>query len=120
MDGNDLSVWTAIINDSILNYIPKVKKLPVQFNLSQNYPNPFNATTIIEYDLPQASSVQLSIFDLNGQKIKSLINQEMNSGSHSAYWDGKNNFGNTVSSGLYIYTISTSNFNSTKKLLYLK
>ena len=120
MDGTDLSVWTAIIEDSILSYIPKIKKLPVQFNLSQNYPNPFNAKTIIEYDLPHSSFIQLSIYNLKGQIIKTLINQEMNSGSHIAYWDGTNNIGNSVSSGLYTYSLTMKDFKSTKKLLYLK
>ena len=120
MDGTDLSVWTTTINDSILSYIPKISKSPTQFNLSQNYPNPFNATTNIEYNLPHSLYVHLSIYNLKGEKIKTLVNQEMNSGSHNVYWDGTNNFGSSVSSGLYLYSLNTNNFQSTKKLLYLK
>jgi len=120
MDGTDLSVWTTTINDSILSYIPKTSKSPTQFNLSQNYPNPFNATTNIEYNLPHSLYVHLLIYNLKGEKIKILVNQEMNSGSHNVYWDGTNNFGNSVSSGLYIYSLITEDNQSTKKLLYLK
>ena len=120
MDGTDLSVWTAIVNDSIMTYIGEDKKIPVQFYLAQNYPNPFNGRTIIEYNLPTATFVELSVFDLKGQKIKTLINHEMNSGSHAVYWDGTNNNGNSVSSGLYMYSLITQDIISTKKLLYLK
>jgi len=121
MDGSDLSVWTTAINDSLLmSDASRIDKMPLKFNLAQNYPNPFNATTIIEYNLPQASLVELSIYDLRGEKIKTLVNQEMNSGVHTVYWNGKNDFDNTISSGLYTYTLRMNDIQTTKKLLYLK
>jgi hypothetical protein len=120
MDNTDLSVWTAIIDDSQLSGIEDKNYIPNLFHLSQNYPNPFNGKTNIKYSLPDAGFVKLAIYDIKGELIKTLENQEMNSGNHNIYWDGSNNSGRIVSSGLYIYSLITYNKISTKKMLYLK
>lgn len=120
MDGTNLSVWTTNIKDSVFTYLQTNKRLPLEFNLAQNYPNPFNGITNIEYTLPNASFIHLSIYNLKGELINTLINYEMNTGKHNIHWDGTNNLGNIVSSGIYIYTFNTKGFQSSKKLLYLK
>lgn len=90
------------------------------FQLQDNYPNPFNSTTIINYNVPANSHVSLSIYNLSGQKIKTLINNTQTSGYQSVTWNGEDNWGNEVSSGTYIYRLQTDNSVQMKKMLYLK
>ena len=94
--------------------------IPVTHNLFQNYPNPFNPSTIISYSIPNVSYVSLKIFDILGREVKTLINSEQNIGMHNVQWNGDNNYGNKVSSGIYLYKIEAGNFIMTKKMLLLK
>lgn len=94
--------------------------IPTQFDLSQNYPNPFNPTTRITYSLPQNSYVTIKIFDMLGQEIRTLVNNEMNAGKYSIDWNADNDLGNKVTSGMYIYRITAGNFVSTKKMVLIK
>jgi len=93
---------------------------PTKYTLSQNYPNPFNPSTIINYELPKVSYVNLSIYDLNGTLINTLINQSQTPGKKSVKWNGVNNNKSPVSTGVYIYQIKTENFSSAKKMIFLK
>ena len=104
----------------IENETEKVDLIPAKFTLS-NYPNPFNSQTIIQFELPQASMVSLNIFNLKGELIKSLSNeQRWAAGSHSLIWDGTDNQNRPVSSGVYFYQILMDKFNQNKKCLFLK
>ncbi|MFQ5821980.1 MAG: right-handed parallel beta-helix repeat-containing protein [Candidatus Heimdallarchaeota archaeon] len=94
--------------------------IPKTYRLSQNYPNPFNPETRIEYDLPKKSEVKLTIYNMLGQKVVTLVNKEQVAGSHSVHWDGTNDKGVKVSSGLYLYRIEAGDFIRTKKMLLLK
>jgi hypothetical protein len=94
--------------------------VPQTFELSQNYPNPFNPTTIISYGIPQNSVVTLSIYNMLGQKIKTLVSEQKNAGTYSVQWNGDNEFGQKVSSGAYIYKINTGNFVKSMKLILMK
>lgn len=94
--------------------------LPKTFALRQNYPNPFNPSTIIKFDLPTTSNVKLEIFNLLGQRVRTLVNERINAGYNSVNWDGKNDFGKQVSSGIYIYKIQAENFIQSKKMVFLK
>ncbi|MCB0266090.1 MAG: T9SS type A sorting domain-containing protein [Calditrichia bacterium] len=78
------------------------------FTLEQNYPNPFNPSTRINYSIPIASDVELNIFNISGQKIRTLINKWQQMGKHSIIWNGLNNTGEQVSSGIYFYRLKTS------------
>jgi hypothetical protein len=89
--------------------------MPTQFALDQNYPNPFNPTTEIAFDLAKSGRVALTIYNVLGQEVTTLIDREMDAGSHSVQWDASN-----VSSGVYFYRISAGDFNQTKKMLLLK
>ena len=91
-----------------------------QFILYSAYPNPFNPTTQVRYYLPNVSNVQISIYDLVGREIRTLINREQNSGFKTLQWNAMNNLGHPVSAGLYLYTIQAGEFRSTKKMLLLK
>ncbi len=94
--------------------------LPERYKLYQNYPNPFNPTTTIRLDLPVAGNISLKIFNVKGELVRILINKEMNVGSYKIQWDGKNENGQSLSSGVYFYKLATNNFNTTRKLLLLK
>jgi hypothetical protein len=94
--------------------------IPEVFNISQNYPNPFNPSTTIRYAIPNVSYVSLRIYDILGREVKTLVNSEQNIGIHSVQWNGDNNYGNKVSSGIYLYKIEAGNFIMTKKMILLK
>ena len=93
---------------------------PINFSLSQNYPNPFNPSTVVSYSLPTNSFVSLIIYDVLGREVKTLINNEQNSGTYQVQWNGENNYGSKVSSGTYIYTIRTAGYYEARKMVLLK
>jgi len=88
--------------------------------LRQNYPNPFNPSTTIDYYLPRHSHVTLSIFDVNGQRVRSLVDRPVRLGHHSVVWNGVDDNGNRVSSGVYFYRLRVGNKVITKKLVVVK
>ena len=94
--------------------------VPTAFSLKQNVPNPFNPTTTLSYDLPVASHVELEIMNVLGQKVKTLINGFSEAGSHSVMWDGRDDFGSTVASGIYFYRITAGENQAVKKMMMLK
>ena len=94
--------------------------VPQTFTLEQNYPNPFNPTTQIKYALPEDALVSISIYDVTGRMVKSLVNTSKDAGYHSLRWDATNNSGEAVSAGMYIYTIQAGQYRATKKMVLLK
>lgn len=92
----------------------------VEFSLSQNYPNPFNPVTVIHYDLPEDALVNITIYDMMGRIVKTMVNAQQNAGYKSVIWDATNNAGQPVSAGLYLYTIQAGAFRQTKKMVMLK
>lgn len=101
--------------------IKNTKNMNVHFNLKQNYPNPFNSKTKIQFYIPQRCSIELSIYNFIGQKIKILANSEHNKGYHSVFWNGKNEYGQSVPSGIFFYKLMTNKkTHNTKKMTYLK
>ena len=97
-----------------------LKLIPGQFALHQNYPNPFNPKTDIRFDLPEAAQVEIAIFNLMGNKVCTLLSDNVTAGYHSLIWDGTNDFGILAATGMYFYTINTGDFRATKKMLFLK
>ena len=95
-------------------------QLPTAFNLYNNYPNPFNPTTQIRYDLPEDARVSITIYDLMGRSIKSLVHSNQTAGYHSVRWDATSDMGEGVSAGMYIYTIQAGEFRQTRKMVLLK
>jgi hypothetical protein len=93
---------------------------PTEFSLSQNYPNPFNPETTIEYTLPKPGFVKLLIYDMLGKEVRTLVNEFQQSGAKSVVWDGKDNQGHLVPSGLYIYRIVADGFIQSAKSVLLK
>ncbi len=117
--------WGLRILESDLGTGIKAKELtvitPKDYVLEQNYPNPFNPTTTIRFSLPVKNQVSLTVYDMLGREVKTLIdNQEFGKGSYEVTWDGTNNFGTKVVSGNYIYTLKFGNFKISKKMTLLK
>ncbi|MCD4693478.1 MAG: beta-galactosidase [Calditrichales bacterium] len=97
------------------------KRLSNSFSLFQNYPNPFNPQTTIGYQLPVRNNITIKIYNLLGQEVQTLVNENKNAGNHSVVWDGKDNSGRQVSSGVYYYKLRLDNgICRIKKLLLLK
>ena len=96
---------------------------PTQFSLSQNYPNPFNNATTIEYEISNAARtphVELSIYSITGQKVRTLVEHEQPPGIYHAVWDGRDGDGNEVAAGGYLYLINAGSFRMSKKMIFLK
>jgi FlgD Ig-like domain len=94
--------------------------LPTSFAISQNHPNPFNGTTYIEYDIPRASQVLIELYNPIGQKIRTLVSVTREPGRYRAMWDGRNESGENVATGIYYYRFVAGESRIVKKLLYLK
>lgn len=95
-------------------------EIPVGFALDQNYPNPFNPTTTITYHLPQTAHVKLTLFDVLGREITTLVDGQMPAGSYSIDWDGTDNAGQSVPSGVYLYRLSTESSSTTKAMTLIR
>jgi len=106
---------SVFIDDNSYN-----KNYPEKFELAQNYPNPFNSTTVISYQLKTASDVNLAVYDILGQQVKILINEKISAGPHKAGWDGTNETGESVSSGIYIYKFKTDFGGQARKMVLQK
>lgn len=94
--------------------------LPAQFDLGQNYPNPFNPSTQIAFSLPTTARVILAIHDILGRKIRTLLNQTVTPGHYQVTWDGRDENGKQVASGLYIYRIRAGNYYKNRKMLLIR
>ena len=95
-------------------------RVPGTFELSQNYPNPFNPSTEIRFSLARASDVRLDIYDIMGRVVATLIQEPMTAGYHKVTWEGKDNVGQRVTSGVYFYRITAGEFVATKKMVVIK
>ena len=108
---------TAVGDDSPL-------EIPNSFQLNQNFPNPFNPSTIIKYELPTRAKVSLTVFNLLGQEVSTLVDEEKLAGKYSATWDGRSDSGAPVASGIYFYKLiaeaDDNKFVETKKMMLLK
>jgi len=93
---------------------------PTVFTLAQNYPNPFNPKTMIRFALPKDSWVRLEVYNILGQKVKTLVDEKLAAGIKEVEWDGKDTKGLEVASGIYFYKIKADNFSDVKKMVMLK
>ena len=101
------------INESIQNIV-------TEYNIHQNYPNPFNPKTTISFELLHNSFVNITIYDILGRQVKTLINQTQDAGFKSVIWDATNDYGKPVSAGVYLYQIQAEGFVQTRKMVLLK
>ncbi|MEA2095611.1 MAG: FlgD immunoglobulin-like domain containing protein [Candidatus Cloacimonadota bacterium] len=95
--------------------------IPIISQLIGNYPNPFNPTTTISFSVTQNSNfVNLEVFNIKGQKVKQLVNEQLSAGEHQVIWNGKDDNGKTVTSGIYFYKMKSGSYTSTKKMILMK
>jgi hypothetical protein len=94
--------------------------VPLDWSLSQNYPNPFNPSTTIRFSLPSSGYVTLDVYNILGQKVRTLVDENLTAGYKQIFWDGTNQQGQPVSSGIYFYRLKTDSFSETKKMVLMK
>ena len=119
---------TFVILVSDVNDQTGSREAPSEFTLSQNHPNPFNLSTQIDFTLKHSGFVSLNIYDILGRKVKTLVSENLSAGYKSVLWDGRNDSGENISSGVYFYRLKvisspstgTGDFSETRKLLLLK
>ncbi len=107
--------FTVSVEDPLVN-----AEIPTDFELFQNYPNPFNPETVIKYHVPHNGEVGLAIFNLLGQKVRELVKEIKTAGSYEVRWDGTDDFGRPVTSGVYYYRLKSGDFTRTKKMVFLQ
>jgi len=121
---NEVELQNAELADvkgvDIAARIGRLISLPEKFELGQNYPNPFNPTTTISFGLPAETAVDLNIYNIRGQIVKTLVSKVLPAGHHEVVWDGKNSAGEDVSSGVYFYRLSAGEFSESRKMIMLK
>jgi hypothetical protein len=94
--------------------------IPRAFALSQNYPNPFNPSTALRFDVPRDTHVKLVIYDIHGRKVSTLVDRQLKAGKHTVTWNGRNEYGVRISSGIYFYRLNCEEFSQTRKMVVLK
>jgi len=107
-------------NDSVQVSSNQTLGYPVIFKLNNCYPNPFNPVTTLRYDLPENGLVNITIYDMLGREVKTLVNQIQDAGYKSVIWDATNDYSKPVSAGIYLYQINVGNYMQTKKMVLLK
>ena len=114
----NMSEYSSVVDIAVLSI--DLDLIPDVYALHQNYPNPFNPSTQIRYDLPEDKLVTITIYDVTGRSIRSLVNTIQAAGYRSVRWDSTNDHGEPVSAGLYIYMIQSGEFRQTRKMVLLK
>ena len=123
---NDTTQSYATLTDSLGNYsigllITSIEEntsfVPTKFELAQNYPNPFSTSTAISYKLNKESEVNVTIYDILGREVKTYLTKQQGTGIHGVTWDGKNNWGMRLSSGVYFYKVKVDNESQVKKMI---
>lgn len=110
----------GIIGDTNTTSVNEFDAKPYSFNLYPNYPNPFNPATTIDYELKQSGYIELNIYNVFGQKVRSLIEGYDNAGKKSIVWDGRDDLQRNVSSGVYIYSLNSDKYRISKKMLLIR
>jgi hypothetical protein len=122
--GTAFSLFGAIINGTIYGTIMQVKDqprvIPSSYELLQNYPNPFNPATTIKFKMQSEKHVTLVVYNILGERIRSLFEGNMSIGLHQIVWDGKNDLGTSAGTGIYFYQLKTDSFIETKKMMLLR
>jgi hypothetical protein len=93
---------------------------PLDFSITQNYPNPFNPSTTISFTLPSSGPISLAVYDITGRKVRELVNGPLSAGEHSAVWDGRDEQGNPVSSGIYLSRLTQGEKTVSRRMTLIK
>ena len=116
--GDTLTFQVSLLGEDVLS--AQELDMPMAFSLHQNYPNPFNPITLLRYDLPNDGLVNITIYDMMGRIVKTLVNGSQTAGFKTIQWNATNNKNEPVPAGLYLYTIQTEEFRQAKKMVLLK
>ena len=116
----NVSDFSETLSFEVVLSVNEENMIPDVFALHQNYPNPFNPVTTLRYDLPENGLVNITIYDMLGRQVKTLINQTQDAGYRSIIWDATNDYGKPVSAGIYLYQIQAGEYMQTKKMVLLK
>lgn len=119
-NGNATATTTQNVQITNMVGIAAEAALPEKFALSQNFPNPFNPSTTISYALPKKTQVRLTIYNMLGKEIRTLVNRTEDAGYKSVVWDGLDQRGQLISTGVYIYKIQAGEFTHTRKMIFMK
>jgi hypothetical protein len=128
-DDLSLSFDTIVMRDGQNNPLPAAgngweygqrAELPAEYKLNQNYPNPFNLQAIISYQMPEPGFVKIKIYNIRGQAVRTLVDEHRPAGYHCDVWDGKNNAGQEIASGIYTYRMEANGYSATRKMLLIK
>ena len=112
--------FSNTVYQSVITEESDISELPFATYLYPNYPNPFNPSTNISFNLSEEGNITIDIFNIKGQKIKNMVNDKLGVGKHTVTWDGTDNNGNHLSSGIYLYQMKTDTYISMRKMLLLK
>ena len=129
MNGAAFGLYAALPNGDVLELTPALgtsvddditTAVISEFELQQNYPNPFNPITTISYAIPERSNVKVIVYDMLGKEVATLVNDEKPAGAYSIVWNGVNNEGFQVSSGIYFYALEVESFSETRRMMLVK
>jgi hypothetical protein len=118
--GEGSTVYGVCLKGEVTAAVQPTSSLPMSYGIAQNMPNPFNPETQIAYQLPEAGQVTVSIYDLLGQKIHTLVSDHRPAGNHTVTWNGRDAAGRSVSSGIYFYRFESAGLTKTRRMLLLK
>ncbi|MCK4641077.1 MAG: T9SS type A sorting domain-containing protein [Candidatus Marinimicrobia bacterium] len=116
-------MWTIAGNTELhgpVSATPIESAFPAEFRLYPNYPNPFNPFTTISYDLPDDGFVDLSVYNMRGEKVTTLIQGKQEAGSYRMNWDGTSQSGDMVASGIYFLRIASGSYSRTNKMIFIR
>jgi len=123
VDGNRINLREAgsvTLTEGNYFIVAEKRAVPTKFALGGNYPNPFNTATVIAYEIPKNAHVKIEVFDVTGHKVKTLVNEEQTPGFRTVVWDGTDDLGNEVASGIYIYKLTSGKFVQTRTMMLSK
>lgn len=101
-------------------HVESMAKLPATYGLDQNMPNPFNPATAIQYQLPEDGHVRLVVYNLLGQEVRTLVDERVMAGHHAVMWDGRDDSGRSLATGVYLYRLTANDYKQVKRMLLLK
>ena len=125
-NGTEEFIFTATdlngvsLNDTIMVTVLPLIEIPVKYAFHQNYPNPFNPITTLRYELPKQVHVRITIYDMLGREVRTILNEHQDPGYKSLIWNATNDYGKPVSAGIYLYQIQAGEYMQTKKMVLLK
>lgn len=118
MTASDVTFYIRLIGEKA--HWVAVADIPEEFSLAQNYPNPFNPTTTIHFEIPEASEVDIRIYDIRGTLVKTLASGQREAGRYQIVWDATNMSGTDVASGVYLIRMTAGDFTETRKMVLVR